>query len=111
MQAWAIFAMTELEAPAIESYRQRDANPEASTKAAACCADAAAVIEGALSGTHPHLGPSRFSVADIFAGGCWASLSASARSTFAADVAYMDSLAARRGVEAGVGEARLAWAV
>src|SRR4051794_20614187 len=30
VQAWSIFAMTELEAPAIESHRQREANPEAS---------------------------------------------------------------------------------
>jgi len=34
--------MTELEAPAIESYRQREANPEASAKAAARCAEAVA---------------------------------------------------------------------
>ena len=69
VQGWSIFAMTELEAPAIESYRQREANPEGSAKAAARCADAVAVLEGALSGTPSYLVGSRFSVADIIAGG------------------------------------------
>jgi glutathione S-transferase len=67
-QSWSIFAMTELEAPAIESSRQREANPEASAKAAARCADAVAVLDSALSGTPPYLVGSRFSVADIVAG-------------------------------------------
>ena len=48
VQGWSIFAMTELEAPAIESYRQRKTDPEASAKAAARCADAAKALEGAL---------------------------------------------------------------
>src|ERR1700730_3982252 len=69
VQGWSIFAMTELEAPAIESRRQRDANPEASAKAAARCADAVAVLEGALSGTPPYLVGTGFSVADIVVGG------------------------------------------
>ena len=69
VQGWSIFAMTEIEAPAIESSRQREANPEASAKAAARCTDAVAVLEGALSGTPPYLVGSRFSVADIVAGG------------------------------------------
>jgi glutathione S-transferase len=39
VQGWSIFAMTELEAPAIESSRQRETNPEALEKAAARPAD------------------------------------------------------------------------
>jgi glutathione S-transferase len=69
VQGWSIFAMTELEAHAIESYRQREANPEASARASRRCADAVAVLEGALSGTPSYLVGSRFSVADIVAGG------------------------------------------
>jgi glutathione S-transferase len=96
VQGWSIFAMTEIEAPAIESSRQREANPEASAKAAARCTDAVAVLEGALSGTPPYLVGSRFSVADIVAGGV---LGVAARvgtlepsPTLAA---YMESLGAR----------------
>src|SRR5439155_10219651 len=69
VQAWSIFAMTELEAPAIESQRQREANPEASATAATRCADALAALEGALPGTPPYLVGSRLTVADIVAGG------------------------------------------
>jgi glutathione S-transferase len=69
VQGWSIFAMTELEAPAVESNRQREANPDASAKAAARCADAVAVLERALSGTPSYLVGSRFTVADIVAGG------------------------------------------
>jgi glutathione S-transferase len=68
VQGWSIFAMTELEAPAIECLRQRDTNPEAWAAAAARCAAAAEAIEAALSGTPPYLAGSRFSVADIVAG-------------------------------------------
>ena len=50
VEGWSIFAMTELEAPAIESRRLREANADASAKAGARCADAVAVLEGALSG-------------------------------------------------------------
>jgi len=96
VQGWSIFAMTELEGPAIESYRQRDANPEASATAAARCADAVAALEGALSGTPPYLVGSRFTVADIVAGGVLGvavrvgAIEPSPRST-----AYLESLAAR----------------
>ena len=96
VQGWSIFAMTELEAPAIESYRQREANPEASAKAAARCADAVAVLEGALSGTPPYLVGSRFSVADIVARGV---LDLAARvgaiEPSPTTAAYMKSLGAR----------------
>jgi glutathione S-transferase len=69
VQGWSIFAMTELEAPAIQSYRHRDANPEASAKAATRCADVLAALEGPLSRTPPYLVGSRFSIADIVACG------------------------------------------
>ncbi|MGO9899779.1 MAG: glutathione S-transferase family protein [Solirubrobacteraceae bacterium] len=96
VQGWSIFAMTELEAPAIESYRQRQANPEASAKAAERCADAVAALEDALSGTPPYLAGARFSVADIVAGGV---LGVAARvgaiEPSPASAAYMESLAAR----------------
>jgi glutathione S-transferase len=96
VQGWSIFAMTELEAPAIESYRQREASPEQSGKAAARCAAALAVLEGALSGTPPSLAGSRFSVADIVAGGV---LGVAVRigviEPSPTTTAYMESLAAR----------------
>jgi glutathione S-transferase len=69
VQGWSIFAMTELEAPAIECARQRESNPEASQKAAARCADAIAILERTLSGTPAYLVGSRFTAADIVAGG------------------------------------------
>jgi glutathione S-transferase len=69
VQGWSIYAMTEVEAPAIESRRLREADPEASAKAADRCAAAVAVLEGALSGTPPYLVGSAFSAADIVAGG------------------------------------------
>jgi glutathione S-transferase len=96
VQGWSIFAMTELEAPAIESYRQREANPEASAKAAARCADAVAVLEGALSGTPPYLVGSRFSVADIITGGVLGvAVRVGAIEPSPSIAAYMESLAAR----------------
>jgi glutathione S-transferase len=96
VQGWAIFAMTELEAPAIESRRQREANPEASAKAAARCADAVAVLESALSGTPPYLVGSRFSVADIVAGGVLGvAFRVDAIEPSPTSTAYMESLAAR----------------
>jgi glutathione S-transferase len=96
VQGWSIFAMTELEAPAIETARQREANPEASAKAAARCADAVAVLEGALSGTPPYLVGSRFSVADIVAGGVLGvAVRLGAIEPSATTAAYMESLAAR----------------
>lgn len=96
VEGWSIFAMTELEAPAIESYRQREANPEASAKAIARCGDALAALEGALSGTPPYLVDSRFSAADIVVGGVLGvavrvgGIELSPRIT-----AYMESLRAR----------------
>lgn len=96
VQGWSIFAMTELEAPAIESYRHRETNPEASAKAAARCADAVAVLEGALSGTPPYLVGSRFSVADIVARGVLgAAVRVGAIEPSPTTAAYMESLAAR----------------
>jgi glutathione S-transferase len=96
VQGWAIFAMTELEAPAIECRRQREANPEASAKAAARCTDAVAVLEAALSGTPPYLVVSRFSVADIVAGGVLGiAVRVDAIGPSPTTTAYMQSLAAR----------------
>jgi glutathione S-transferase len=96
VQGWSIFAMTELEAPAIESYRQRETNPEASAKAAARCADALAALENALSGTPPYLVGSRFSVADIVAAGVLGvAVRIGAIDPSPRIAAYMGSLAAR----------------
>jgi glutathione S-transferase len=96
VQGWSIFAMTELEAPAIESYRQRETNPEAAAKAAARCADAAKALEGALSGTPPYLVGSRFTVADIVAGGVLGvAVRVGAIEVSPAISAYMESLTAR----------------
>jgi glutathione S-transferase len=96
VQGWSIFAMTELEAPALETARQREANPEASAKAAARCADAVAVLESALSGTPPYLVGSRFTVADIVAGGVLGvAVRLGAIQPPPTTTAYMESLAAR----------------
>ncbi len=96
VQGWSIFAMTELEAPAIESARQREANPEASAEAAARCADAVDVLEGALAGTPPFLVGSRFTVADIIAGGVLGvAVRVGAIEPTPRTRAYMESLAAR----------------
>jgi glutathione S-transferase len=96
VQGWSIFAMTELEAPAIESYRQREANPEASAKASVRCADAVAVLEGALSGTPLYLVGSRFSVADIVAGGVLGvAVRIGAIEPSPTTAAYLESLSAR----------------
>jgi glutathione S-transferase len=96
VQGWSIFAMTELEAPAIESRRQRESNPEAAANAAARCAEAVAVLEGALSGTPPYLVDSRFSVADIVAGGVLGiAVRVAAIEPSPAIAAYLESLGAR----------------
>ena len=96
VQSWSIFAMTELEAPAIESRRLREASPDASANAAARCADAVAVLEAALSGTPPYLVGSRFSVADIVAGGVLGvSVRVGAIEPSPTTSEYMESLAAR----------------
>ncbi len=67
-QQWAIFAMTELEPPAIDSARHRESNPELSAKAGARAAKSVAAIEAALSGSPPTLVGDRLTVADIVAG-------------------------------------------
>lgn len=96
VQGWSVFAMTELEAPAIESRRQREENPEVSAKAAERCADAVAALEGALSGTPPYLFGSRFSVADIVAGGVLGvAVRVGAIEPSPMIAAYMESLGAR----------------
>jgi glutathione S-transferase len=95
-QGWSIFAMTELEARAIESSRQRGANPEASADAAERCADAVAVLDGALSGTPPYLVGCRFSPADIVAGGVLGiTVRVRAIESSRTIAAYMESLGAR----------------
>jgi glutathione S-transferase len=96
VQGWSIFAMTELEAPAIERYRQRETNPEASAKAAARCVEVVTVIEDALSGKPPYLVGSRFSVADIVAGGVLGvAVRVGAIEPSPAIAAYIESLRAR----------------
>ena len=92
VQGWSIVAMTEIEAPPIESYRQPDANPEAAANAAACCADAVAALEGALPGTPPYLVGACFSVADVIGGGV---LGVGAIAPSRTTSAYPESLAAR----------------
>jgi glutathione S-transferase len=69
VQGWSIFAMTELEGPAIERYRQRDANPDVAAAAAERATKALAAVEDALSGTPPYLVGDRLTAADIVAGG------------------------------------------
>jgi glutathione S-transferase len=95
-RSWSIFAMTELEAPAIESARQRDPNPEASAKAAARCAEAVTVLEGTFSGTPPYLVGSEFSVADIVVGGVLGvAIRVGAIEPSPRTAAYTESLSAR----------------
>ncbi len=68
VQQWAIFAMTELEPPALDSMRHREKHPELSEKAAARAAKAVSALEHALSGSPPRLVGGRLTVADIVAG-------------------------------------------
>jgi glutathione S-transferase len=68
VQQWAIFAMTELEAPAIESYRFRETNPDASAKAAERARKSVTALEQALHGSPPRLVGDQLTVADIVAG-------------------------------------------
>ena len=94
VQGWSIFAMTEIEAPAIEFARQRETNPEVSAKAAARCAEAVAVLERMLSGTF--LIGSRFTVADIVVGGVLGvAVRVGAIEPSMTTSTYMESLAAR----------------
>jgi glutathione S-transferase len=96
VQGWSIFAMTELEAPAIECARQREANPEASAKAAARCAEAVGVLEGALSGSPPYLVGADFTAADIVAGAVLGlAVRVGAIEPSSTSAGYMESLAAR----------------
>jgi glutathione S-transferase len=68
VQQWAIFAMTELEGPALDTVRHREKNPEASEKAQARAAKAVSALEHALHGTPPRLVGDHLTVADIVAG-------------------------------------------
>lgn len=68
VQQWAIFAMTELEAPALDVLRHREANPEIAGKASARVVKAAGAIEQALGGSPPRLVGDQLTVADIVAG-------------------------------------------
>jgi glutathione S-transferase len=96
VQGWSIFAMTELEAPAIESSRHREEYPEAAAKAAARCADSLAVLERALAGAPPVLAGPEFSAADIVAGGVLGvAVRVGAIEPSPTITAYMESLAAR----------------
>jgi glutathione S-transferase len=96
VQGWSIFAMTELEAPAIESRRHREEHPDAAAKAAARCADSVAALERALCGTPPHLAGTGFSVADIIAGAVLgAAVRIGAIEPSPTTTAYVESLAAR----------------
>ena len=96
VQGWSSFAMTELEAPAIESRRLREDYPLAAAKAAARCQDSVDVLERTLSGTPPHLAGSGFSVADIVTGGVLGvAVRVGAIEPSPTITAYMESLAAR----------------
>ncbi|MGP0048744.1 MAG: glutathione S-transferase family protein [Solirubrobacteraceae bacterium] len=96
VQGWSIFAMTEIEAPAIECFRQLEANPQAAAKAATRCAHAIAALEGALSGTPPYRVGSRFTVADIVAGGVLGvAIRHGAIEPSHTSAAYIEALAAR----------------
>lgn len=68
VQQWAIFAMTELEAPGIEVMRTREDNPELAEKATARVVKAVGSIEQALAGSPPRLVGDQLTVADIIAG-------------------------------------------
>jgi glutathione S-transferase len=65
---WAFFAMTEIEAPAIESGRRRENWPELADAAAERTRNAVAVIEQALNGRE-YLVADRFTVADVIVTG------------------------------------------
>jgi glutathione S-transferase len=96
VQGLAIFAMTEIEAPAIESRRHRESNPDAAAKAAERCAEAVAVLESRLSGSPPYLAGGRFTVADIVAGGVLGvAVRVGTLEPSPACTAYLESLAAR----------------
>jgi glutathione S-transferase len=68
IQQWAIYAMTEIEPPAIQVLRARDKDPESAAKAAARAMKTAGALEGALSGSPPRLVGGRLTIADIVAG-------------------------------------------
>jgi glutathione S-transferase len=68
VQQWSIFAMTELEAPAIDSARRREEHPELAAAAAERARAAVAALEQALDGSPPRLVGDQLTVADIVAG-------------------------------------------
>jgi glutathione S-transferase len=68
IQQWAIYAMTEIEPPAIQAIRSREKAPEAAAKASARAGKAVGVVERALSGSPPRLVGDRLTIADIVAG-------------------------------------------
>jgi glutathione S-transferase len=68
VQQWAIFAMTELEAPGIEAMRNREANPEMAEKATARVVKSVGALEQALNGSPPRLVADQLTVADIVGG-------------------------------------------
>lgn len=61
---WALFAMTEIEPPAIASYRYRESAPEIAEASAERTRGSVDVIEAALDG-HEFLVGDRFTVADV----------------------------------------------
>jgi glutathione S-transferase len=61
---WALFAMTEIEPPAIESYRRREDHPELSGAAAQRARGGIDAIDDALQGKGYLVGD-RFTVADV----------------------------------------------
>jgi glutathione S-transferase len=96
VQGWSIFAMTELEAPAIESRRHREDYPDAAAAAQARCAASIAVLERALAGTPPTITGSGFNAADIVVGGVLGvAVRVGALEPSPTLAAYMESLAAR----------------
>ncbi len=68
VQQWGIFAMTELEGPAIDVLRHREAAPEIADKARPRVVKAVGAIEHGLSGSPPRLVGDQLTVADIVAG-------------------------------------------
>jgi glutathione S-transferase len=68
IQQWSIYAMTEIEPPAVEAIRTRETDPERSAKAAERAAKAVAPVERALSGESGYLVGERLTIADIVVG-------------------------------------------
>ncbi len=68
VQQWSIFAMTELEAPAMDYARRREEHPELATAAGERARAAVTALEQALGGSPPRLVGDQLTVADIVAG-------------------------------------------